>query len=731
MDDRPGPEHRWAMSIDHRRRLIRAMTWAAVATLVVLVTVVVVVENNGLPLSNVEDSDGLGVAILGVLLPGSTLVLGALALRNDATNNSGFLLLGFSLLFPWQGLGEYLVDWALVQGEVPRWIGQVGALGGLVALPGAWAIVAVFLLTFPTGRHLSRRWTVFTGAAVSGFGMLTLNVFNARLLSNDRADVDFFYAPATGNPLAIDAIPRSVFDTLFGLGIFVLFAALFGGLFSLIVRYFRARGEERQQLKVVAFAILGYALMAFIAANLSPLGGAYRWFFETGAPALVIVIPAAFAVALLKYRLYDIDVVINKAIVYGALVAFISAVYAGIVVLPLVLLDGNDRSGDELGLALLATVILVLVIQPVRDRLQSVANRLVYGRRATPYESLSDFSARVASAVADEELLVSMAEILAGGTGASRAAIWLVLDDELHAAAEYPESGGDAVLALARGRLPDIPDATAVAPVTHTGQLLGALSVTKSPGDPMRPIEQRLLEDLAAQAGVVLRNFRLNDELRRRLVDLQASRQRLVAAQDEERRKLERNLHDGAQQQLVALKIKLGLLGRVADDASRTEMVRDLVDETDAAIDSLRDLARGIYPPILDQEGLATALTSRAAKVPVPTEVRADEIGRYVPEVEAAVFFCVLEAMQNVAKYAGAARIVVRLTSDPKELRFEVADDGGGFAPDSTRRGAGLQNMEDRLEALGGSLSISSEPGRGTTVIGTVPAVPLRETARV
>jgi len=232
-------------------------------------------------------------------------------------------------------------------------------------------------------------------------------------------------------------------------------------------------------------------------------------------------------------------------------------------------------------------------------------------------------------------------------------------------------------------------------------------------------VTEKLLSDLAAQAGLVLRNARLIEEVR-------ASRKRLVAAQDQERRRLERNLHDGAQQQLVALKVRLGLAMATVekDPAGARSMLGDLEDAAQEALEELRDLARGIYPPLLADRGLPAALEAQARKSAVPVRVDPDGIGRYDQEAEAAVYFCCLEALQNVAKYAEASATSIRLWSEDGSLAFSVRDDGRGFDPEARRYGTGLQGMADRLAALGGSLEVSSAPGEGTTVSGRVPARP-------
>jgi len=252
--------------------------------------------------------------------------------------------------------------------------------------------------------------------------------------------------------------------------------------------------------------------------------------------------------------------------------------------------------------------------------------------------------------------------------------------------------------------------------VVHQGEQLGALAVSMPPSEPMNPGTRQLVDDLASQAGLVLRNVKLIEELK-------ASRQRLVAAQDEERRKLERNIHDGAQQQLVALQVRQRLAEQLVerDPVRVKEMLAQLQVDTGAALDDLRDLARGIYPPLLADRGLAAALEAQARKSSVPVAVEAEGIERLPQEVEAAVYFSVLEALQNTAKYAEASSARVVLAREPDALRFEVADDGRGFDPAANGHGSGLQGISDRLGALDGAMEVESTPGAGTVIRGRIP----------
>jgi signal transduction histidine kinase len=445
-----------------------------------------------------------------------------------------------------------------------------------------------------------------------------------------------------------------------------------------------------------------------------------------------IIIPLALAAGIVRYRLWDVDRLISRTLVYGALAAFVSLLYIGVVVGIGTLIGSQGRN---LGLSIAATGIAALAFNPLRDRFQHVANRFVYGRRATPYEVLSELSERLAEAPGTEDLLLRMAKVLAEGTGARAAEVWVRVGGELRCNAAWPAtSRHDEVLLLspADGELPLFPGNRAAVPVRHHGEILGALTVSKPEGESLTATEEKLLHDLASQAGLVLRNVGLTAELVARLEDLQASRQRIVAAGNEARKRLERNIHDGAQQQLVALMIRLNLVERVAakESPKAAEMIAQLKTETQEALETLRDLARGIYPPMLASNGLAVALEGHVRKVQVPVEVRAVDVGRYDEETEAAVYFCCLEALQNVVKSAQASRVYIRLEGSLGSLFFQVEDDGCGFDTSSVERGAGLQNMIDRVEALGGALELVSAPGEGTRVSGTLPAEPRAEAAR-
>ena len=309
---------------------------------------------------------------------------------------------------------------------------------------------------------------------------------------------------------------------------------------------------------------------------------------------------------------------------------------------------------------------------------------------------LADFSRGLVAAVSPDELLPRMAQAAAQGLGAARARVRVYVPGSFDRSIAWPPGMVEAVFERS-------------VPVLHQGAPVGEIAVSKPPGEPLTPAEDRLLADLAAQSGAALNGVRLDIELQARLAEisvqateLRASRQRIVSAQDAERRRLERDLHDGAQQYLVALGVNARL-----------------------ALVSLRDLARGIFLTALADRGVIAALEAHVWSAVPAAGIDADGLAvdqRFTPEVETAVYFCCLEALQNCAKHAPGATIRVALGSpEPDWLTFSVRDDGPGFDPAVIQAGSGHQHMADRLAALDGTLHVSSAPGQGTTVIGRLP----------
>ena len=553
------------------------------------------------------------------------------------------------------------------------------------------AVLPFLLLLFPTGRLRTGRWRPAAWFMAAAFAVITVT----QIIRATRVWDDPFSSFPHGQ------LPGVLLATLV-----LVPATLLIGITGLLVRFARSSGEERLQLKwFVAAALLVVAAMipsivtnSVVASVLSDLA--------------FVCVYAAIGIAVLKYRLYDIDIVISKAVLYGSLAVFITAVYVGLVAGVGTLVG---HRGSPLLAALAATVVAV-AFQPARQWAGRLANRVVYGRRATPYQVLSEFAQRIGGAYPQDDVLPQMARMIAAGTGAEQVVVWLRVGDELVPEAASAGHSDTAACTVEGQDLPALPDTDLGVPVVYQGELLGAISVRMPRDEPLRPAGQQLVADVASQAGLVLSNAGL-------IEDLRASRQRLVAAQDEARRRLERNIHDGAQQDLVALAIKVRIARSAVDDdpAEAKELLGELQTDTAATLENLRDLARGIYPPLLADLGLVAALNAQASKSPVPVTVQADGIGRFGQDAEAAVYFCCLEALQNIGKYARATQARICLRAQNGDLSFTVSDDGAGYDARHTPLGSGQRNMADRLAALGGRLEVRSAPSQGTTITAHLP----------
>jgi signal transduction histidine kinase len=654
--------------------------------------------------------DPLGDAdIIDAIVPLGFSVVGAFIASRRRENPIGWLFLAIAAIAAASGLGRGLGIRLMASGHpgaaawgvwIENWISNLIFPDGLLLF---------LLLLFPNGTLPGPRWRWLLVA-----GLIFTPVFSVlSAIDPSRITVAPRFAKVA-NPVGVPALGHTMSGPIGGFLYLAGLVLLLVGAFALFRRTRRSSGEESQQLRAFAYTTGGTV------ASLFALSMVYLGLHQSADLPFNILIglgfgvatPVACGVAILRHGLYEIDVVVNRTVVFGVLIGFLTAVYVGIVVGigAAVGSRGND------GLSILATAIIVVAFQPIRDRARRFANRLVYGKRATPYEVLSEFADRMAATYSLEDVLPRTARILAEATGAVRADVWLQEGRALRVGASWP--GGDGVAPTATLAIDgnvEVRGATRSVPVRHQGELLGALSIEKAAGDPLTPAEDKLLSDVASQAGLVLRNVRL-------IEDLRASRLRLVAAQDQERRRLERNIHDGAQQQLVAVAVKQRLAEQLVarDPDKAAAMLQQLQADTTQALEDLRDLARGIYPPLLADQGLVAALEAQAHKTLIPVQVEAEGIARYSQDVEAAVYFCTLEALQNVAKYAQASRAVVRLAASNGSLTFSVADDGRGFDPRTTPRGTGLQGMADRLAALGGEMEVRSAPGQGVTVIGRI-----------
>jgi signal transduction histidine kinase len=625
-------------------------------------------------------------------------VVGALILSRASGNRIGALLLYASCATAVGFLGgevvTSLVDRGTTSGTAVVAAGVLSDLGWVIGI-----LPALFLLPllFPDGRLPSRRWRPWLWA-IGAFAVLLA----ASILLGSEQLFGSNESVKIPNPMYLEGVSRYVefSDAAVSVGLLVLIAGSFA---SLVIRFRRSRGVERQQIKWMVLAVLLLVVSLVVSTVLEALGVSAPWLDAVLSAPAFLAVPIAVGISVLQYRLYDLDIVVKKALVAGTLALFVVLVYGGVVGFFGLVASGGVDSGWVFAIALA----LGLAFRPVSKLARRVADRLVYGRRATPYEVLTEFSERVGDAYATEDVLQRMAQILGEGAGASAARVRLRIGGELRPVAAWPPNA-----AAEDGASP----AQTTVEVRDKGELLGALSVEMPANDPMTPAKERLVNDLASQAGLVLRNVRLVEELR-------AAQRRLVTAQDHERRRLERNIHDGAQQQLVALSVKSrlahGLVDR--DPAKSQELLAQIGAELETALGDLRDLARGIYPPLLADKGLGSALEAQATRSPLPVRVEAGGVGRFAQELEAALYFSCLEALQNVAKYAEASSATVRLARDNGHVTFEVADDGRGFDPDATASGTGLQGMADRIAAVGGRLEVRSAPGTGTVIRGEVP----------
>ncbi|MEO8477516.1 MAG: histidine kinase [Actinomycetota bacterium] len=709
--DVPGPEaRRDDMTEQAAGRLVRGL-WIAAASLWSATVVMIAID---------RPPEVIPTILLG--LPIATYVaVGGLIARRRPENPIGwlfcavalsFVLLRFGFAYAQAGLGG---DPGLGSFPGAAAVGWIGVLSVMVVLPMA---LPWFLLVFPDGHLLSRRWRVPLAAALLG---------GALILVGATADVASFDGTMRLAPpgwlVRIPGIGGSV-----GAGATLAALAAFAGLAAMILRFRSSSSVARQPLRLLVgvIASMGITTAAVVPIILGSGGADWSWLafvlaFLVDGFGVLIGIPLATAAAVLTYGLYDVGIVVKKTVVYVVLVIFFLMLlgFVSLILSPLAFMgnSGVDARGGSAVARIVAMgavflVVLILSFRPI----QRLARRVVFGRRATPYEAMTEFSERMGEAYATDDVLPRMAEIVRASTGADVTRIWLLLGGELRPIAAAPSGALElAAITLEGDALPEIEGVRAF-PVRHLGDLLGALTLTMPAAEPLSKTSEQLVSDLASQAGLVLRNVRLIQEL-------QESRLRIVSAQDERARILERNIHDGAQQQLVALSVKLGLAERLAasDPAKVAPLLADLKLEATDALENLRDLARGIYPPLLADKGLPSALTAQTRRSPIPVSVAADGVGRLPQAVEAAVYFCCLEALQNVAKYANASSVTVSLERGNSRLTFAVTDDGDGFDVAGARSGTGLQGMEDRLSALGGRLDVRSEVGHGSTVTGNVP----------
>jgi len=624
-------------------------------------------------------------------------VVGALAL--DRGNRTGRALLALGGAFATLALAEGWAHFGLLRPGPPLPLAVAAAWVAHWVWVAVFALLGLVLLLLPDGRLPSPRWRGVVAALGVGAVALTVSVAFA------PGPLDDVYADRP-NPVALPGL-----DVLGLVGGWVLLGALVVCALSLPVRYRRADAVVREQLKWVMLAGVPALVATVFHATLGQnpaVNGPSRLVGDL----LYLAFFLAVGVAVVRHRLFDVDLVLNRALVYGLLAAFVTAVYVAVVI-------GIGRlvgSGADLVLTVTATVLVALGFAPVREWARGLANRWVYGERQAPYEVLTALGGRLAGALTPDELLPAIAHAAAVGVGAAAAEVRLTLPGGTTASARWPAAPPPAAPppAAPPPAAPPPGPSPVVVPIRAGATALGELAVTPRPGFPFTRHHRRLLEHLAQQSAPALSNARL-------VAELKASRRRLVSVADDERRRLERDLHDGAQAQLVAVTLRLRALAAGLPDGS-AQAVEQVREQVTGTLATLRDLARGVFPPQLAEAGVGAAVRTHLAKTGSPARL-ADRVPpgvRGSREVEAALWFCVLEALQNAAKHAGPD-VVVELSVDDGALQAEIRDGGPGFDPAAAPRGSGLTNMADRMAAVDGTLTIHSAAGEGTRIVARAP----------
>ncbi len=631
-----------------------------------------------------ETSIVYGYPILWAL---SLSLIGALVVSRQPGNALGWVFILVGGLVTFNFAGSVYAAFALTgeHGSLPAGLAIAWLTSGWLWIPISALLVIFVPLLFPTGRALTPRWLIPAWFAIA---FIVLAGISNALMPGPLSDLRHI-----SNPLGL-AGQAPLLNKLGDLSGPLLIIAVGGAVSSLVVRFRRARGQERQQLKWFLFGGVLFIVPFLIHGSGVPQQ-IQQLLFGLFLPAL----PISIGIAMLKHRLFDIDLVINKSLVFGTLAVFITGVYVGIVVGIGALAGGAAR--PNLALSIVATAVVAVAFQPMRERVQRITNRLVYGKRATPYEVMADFSHRMAGALSLDQVLPRMAEAAAGGVGAKATRIRLMLP-----------SGSERIVSLPVGVEADHFDR--VLTVSYHGDPMGEIAVTKAAGEPITPAEGKLLTDLAAQAGLAMHNVRLTLEVQERLAEissqaaqLRASRQRIVAAQDDERRRLEEAIRLGCELQLSHIRDEL--------NSAETELTQDpgaavvalgrLTGHATAVLEELRELARGIYPPVLQEEGLVAALGIQLRKMNPSVAIESNGVVRYPSAIEAAIYFCCVEALRGLTGPSA-----VRLGGQVAGVDFSIS----GCGPLDGR----LQRMEDRVEALGGSVQFD-----GTTLGGSIPLV--------
>ncbi len=657
----------------------------------------------GLTLALIACAVGLGVlngtGIEELLFLASVMsgaVVGSLIASRRPTNPVGWLFLMSALCFTTAVLVHEYATYGLLTdpGSLPLARAMVW-LGSWLGVPGAVLILIFLPLYFPDGRLVSRRWGPVVWFAVV-FSLLAggLSAFQPGEIKDS----------GLVNPLGVEAPQRAVavFDAIM---LPLWLALLFTSAASLVVRFRRSGTEQRQQIKWLAFA----ASVIPVWFLLSPVVEAVAPTLFVAVDSLVFaVVPAAVGIAVLRYRLYDIDLIINRTLVYGALTVCVVGLY----VLVVGYLGALLRT-DDLLISLIATGVVAVLFAPLRNRLQRVVNRLLYGERDDPYAAVSRLGQRLEGTLTPEAVLPTVVRTV-------KEALRLP-----YAAVEIRRTGSFEIAAETGAPVRD----TTSLPLLYGGEPVGRLVLGRRPGEAdFTPADRRLLEDLARQVGVAVHATRLTEEALRLSTDLQKSRERLVTAREEERRRLRRDLHDGLGPQLASLTMKAEAARDLLESAPErsSALLQDITVQAQEAVTDVRRLVYDLRPPALDDLGLLGALRVQAAHgdhngLSVSVEAL-EELPPLPAAVEVAAYRIVQEAVTNAARHARARNCTVRIAPDEQAnvLRLEVTDDGRGIPKDRSA-GVGLHSMRERAEELGGTCQIGTLPKGGTHIEAVLP----------
>ncbi len=627
-------------------------------------------------------------------------IVGALVASRHPRNPIGWLLSGTGFLSSLNllALGYWMYDQAGTMTVSLPGINLARWLNDWVWIPGITIPTTFLLLLFPDGRLLSPRWRPI--AWLVGLGLAGSALGSALYPGGISASGGT--NPVELSPVASAALVlQSGAWLLLGMGII-------GSVASLVVRFRRSGGTERDQLKWLVYAV-GLAPLIVVVGNVVPAvlwPGSAREFGISASGVAIMAIIVAVGIAIIRHHLYDIDILINRTMVYGVLTATVVALY----VLVVVSVGGLLQVRGSLGVSLLGVGLVAVVVQPLRDRLQRAANRLMYGERDDPYAVLSHLGQRLEGTLAPEAVLPTLVETVKESLKLPYAAIALKQGNAFAVAGESGIPVNDTL------RLP----------LVYQNETVGQLLVApRAPGETFSPADRRLLDDLARQAGVAIHAVRLTTDLQRLTTDLQRSRERLVTAREEERRRLRRDLHDGLGPALANLTLQIEAARDLLphNTAQADALLVDLTAQAQAAIADIRRLVYDLRPPALDELGLVSALREQAAQYAhtgVQITVDAPESLPPLPAaVEVAAYRIAQEALTNVVRHAHARNCAVQLALD-EALCLEIRDDGCGL-PAAHPMGVGLSSMRERAAELGGQCVIEAAPDRGTRVRARLP----------